>query len=100
MTGRHAQVMQRLHDAVLDAPGSLDRETRLGIASGRDVPPEVAPYADKVARHAYRVTEADIAALRDAGYSDDAIFELTVAVALGTSLFRRDVGLAALYGTE
>jgi alkylhydroperoxidase family enzyme len=96
--GRHADVMQRLHDAVLEGPGSLDRPTRLGIATGRDVPPEVAAYADKVARHAYRVTDADIAALRDAGCDDDAIFEITVAVALGAGLFRRDVGLAALEG--
>jgi hypothetical protein len=42
------------------------------------------------------VTDADTAALRAAGYSDDAIFELTVAVALGAGLLRRDVGLAAV----
>jgi alkylhydroperoxidase family enzyme len=96
VTGRHADVMQRLHDAVLEAPGSLDRATRLGIATGRDVPRELAPYAGKVARHAYRVTDADVTALREAGHDDDAIFELTVAVALGAGLLRRDVGLAAL----
>jgi alkylhydroperoxidase family enzyme len=100
VSGRHAEVIQRLHDAVLDAPGALDLRTRLGIATGRDVPPEVAPYADKVAYHAYRVTDADVAALRDAGYDDDAIFEITVAVALGVGLHRRDVGLAALGGAR
>jgi alkylhydroperoxidase family enzyme len=90
--------MQRLHDAVLDADGSLPHATRLALVTGRDIPPELRPYADKVARHAYRVTEADIAALRDAGYDDDAIFEITVAVALGIGLHRRDFGLAALAG--
>jgi hypothetical protein len=88
--------MQHLHDAVLDGDGSLPNETRLALATGRDIPAELRPYADKVARHAYRVTDGDIDALRTAGYDDDAIFEITVAVALGVGLHRRDVGLGAL----
>jgi alkylhydroperoxidase family enzyme len=95
---RHDAVIQRLHDAVLGSNGSVPYETRLALATGRDVPEELRPYADKVARHAYRVTERDLDALRDAGYNDDAIFELTVSVALGAGLRRRDVGLAALAG--
>ena len=94
----HDEVMQRLRDAVLGPDGSLPYETRLALATGRDVPPELTPYADKVARHAYRITDSDIAALRDAGYDDDAIYEITVAVALGAGLHRRDVGLAAIAG--
>jgi hypothetical protein len=93
---RHADVIQRLHDAVLGPAGSLPYETRLALASGQAIPDDLKPYADKVARHAYRVTDRDIAALRDAGYDDDAIFEITVAVALGVGLHRRDVGLAAI----
>jgi hypothetical protein len=93
---RHADVMQRLHDAVLGAEAALPYETRLALASGQEIPDDLEPYADKVARHAYRVTEKDLAALRDAGYDDDAIFEITVAVALGVGLHRRDVGLAAI----
>ncbi len=96
MPGRHADVIQRLHDAVLGESGSLPSETRLALATGRDIPAELEPYADQVARHAYRVTDKDVAALRDAGYDDDAIFEVTVAVALGAGLHRRDVGLAAI----
>jgi hypothetical protein len=96
MHGRHAEVMRRLHDAVLGPDGSLPYETRLGLATGRRIPDELRTYADKVARHAYRVTDRDIDALREAGYDDDAIFEVTVAVALGVGLHRRDVGLAAL----
>jgi alkylhydroperoxidase family enzyme len=88
--------MQRLHDAVLGEDGSLPHSTRLALATGRGIPAELKPYADKVARHAYRVTDPDIAALREAGYDDDAIFEITVCLALGAGLHRRDVGLAAL----
>jgi len=92
--------MQRLHDSVLDSPGALDLGTRLGIATGRAVPAALEAYAEKVARHAYRITDADIASLRAAGYSDDAIFEVTVAVALGVGLLRRDAGLGAVEATR
>lgn len=93
---RHDAVMQRLHDAVLGPDGSLPYETRLALATGRDIPVELERYANKVARHAYRVTDRDLDELRAAGYDDDAIFEITVAVALGVGLHRRDVGLAAI----
>ena len=96
MHGRHAEVIQRLHDAVLGDSGSLPRETRLALATGHGIPDDLKLYADKVARHAYRVTDEDISALHMAGYDDDAIFEVTIAVALGVGLHRRDVGLAAI----
>jgi alkylhydroperoxidase family enzyme len=92
--------MQRLHDAVLREPGALDLDTRLGIATRRALPPDLHAYAEKVAWRAYSVTDTDIAGLRAAGYSDDAIFEITVAVALGVGLLQRDAGLAALEGTS
>jgi hypothetical protein len=96
MHGRHAEVMRRVQDAVLGAEGSLPYETRLALATGGQIPDELKAYADKVAKHAYRVTDRDIDALREAGYDDDAIFGVTVAVALGAGLYRRDVGLATL----
>jgi alkylhydroperoxidase family enzyme len=47
-------------------------------------------YLEKVRLHAYRVTDSDVEALRAAGLSDDAIFEHTVAVAIGAGLERLD----------
>jgi alkylhydroperoxidase family enzyme len=98
MSNRHADVMQRVYDAVLGEDGSLPYATRLALATGRDIPTELEPYADKVARHAYRVTDRDLDALRAAGYDEDAIFEITVAVALGVGIHRRDTGLKAIAG--
>jgi alkylhydroperoxidase family enzyme len=66
-----------LRAAVLDAPGTL-----------RDPPPEAAAYVEKVRRHAYRVTDADVDALRAAGLGDEQIFELTIATALEQGLRR------------
>lgn len=62
----------------------------------RPAPPEFAAYLDKVRLHAYRITDEDIEALTRAGYSDDAIFELTVAAAVAAGLERRNAGLRVL----
>ena len=62
----------------------------------RPAPPEFAAYLDKVRRHAYRITDEDIEALTRAGYSDAAVFELTVAAAVAAGLERRDAGLRVL----
>jgi len=53
-----------------------------------------------VARHAYKLTDDDLTALRRAGSSEDAIFEITVSSALGAALDRLERGLAALRGEE
>jgi len=67
-------------------------------AAGRsaELPDELRPYVDKVARHAYKVTDADVERLRASGYSEDAIFELTLAAALGAAQSRLAAGLDAM----
>jgi hypothetical protein len=70
----------------------------LPAAPGVELPPAVARYADKVAREAYAMTDDDVAALRRAGYPDDAIFEITLCAALGAGRARLERGLAALEG--
>jgi len=94
--------------AVLETPGDLDTTIRQAIEAhaerlgGReataesDVPAELLPYVEKVARHAYKVVDADIDRLREAGYSEDAIFEATLAAALGAARARLAAGLSAL----
>jgi alkylhydroperoxidase family enzyme len=49
-----------------------------------------------VRRHAYRVTDRDVEELKAAGFSEDEIFEHTVAAAVAAGLDRRDAGLSAL----
>jgi hypothetical protein len=41
-----------------------------------------------------------VQALQRSGHSDDALFEITVAAAVGAALHRLDRGLAALRGEE
>lgn len=47
-------------------------------------------YLAKVRDRAYTVTDADVDALKDAGFSEDEIFERTVAIALQEGLRRLD----------
>jgi alkylhydroperoxidase family enzyme len=102
---RYEAFRNRLIAAVLHTPGDTPEAVRRAAfehAGGtRDgVPPALTHYVDTVAGHAYRVTDADVAALQAAGFSDDSIFEITVATAVGAALHRLDRGMAALRGEE
>ena len=110
MNIQHAANIQCLIDAVLTSPGDTDSALRRAVekqaaelggrsaAQTDQVPPELATYVKKVALHAYKTTEEDIEALRQAGYSEDAIFEITLSAALGAAMARLERGLAALKG--
>src|SRR5262245_1299576 len=51
---------------------------------------------DKVAKHAYKVTDEDIATARASGLSEDQVFELVVCAAIGQATRQYDTALAAL----
>ena len=80
--------------AVVDGPGSTDAAVRRQVAAGQP-PSELALLVQKIRDHPYRVTDADVDALRDR-YSEEQLFELTVAAALGASEDRLKAALAAL----
>ena len=108
VNGRYAALTQRVVDAVVAGPAHTPSELRRAVAARAarpggpldGVPAPLASYVDKVSLHAYEVTDADLGALQRAGNSDDALFEITVAAALGAALARLERGLAALRGEE
>src|SRR6266542_3191095 len=110
LSGRYAALTHRLVNSVLAALGRTPSELRLAVLARaarldptpgeEDLPPALAAYLDKVALHAYKVTDEDLATLQRAGNSDGALFELTVAAALGAALGRLERGLAAVRGEE
>jgi alkylhydroperoxidase family enzyme len=89
-------VIERVREAVLSGPGELSPEVRRRAADGGPLPEAAQRYCDLIERHAYRVVDADTEALAQAGWSDEAIFELTLAASLGAGLRRLDAGLGAL----
>jgi hypothetical protein len=69
---------------------------RAAVASAGAVPPEMAPYLEKVRERAYSVADRDIDDLKALGFSEDAIFEQTVAVAIAEGLRRLDRASAVI----
>jgi alkylhydroperoxidase family enzyme len=56
----------------------------------------VGTLVDKVARHAYRVSDKDIAAARESGLNEDQVFEIVVCAAIGQATRQYDTAVAAL----
>jgi hypothetical protein len=53
----------------------------------------MADYLALIDQQPYRITDANVSALRSAGLSEDGIFELTVAAALGAAQRRLDAAV-------
>jgi alkylhydroperoxidase family enzyme len=64
-----------------------------------ELPPpaeELAPYLAKVRDRAYTVTDAEVEGLKAAGFTEDELFEQTVAVAIAQGLRRYDAAMKAI----
>ena len=88
------QAIEDMRDRVLHGPGAATSEARRAAFAG-NVTDDLAAYVDKVRRYAYKVTDEDVASLRQR-YTDDELFEITVAAAIGAALSRRDAALRAM----
>ncbi|HMC53711.1 MAG: hypothetical protein DMD35_17435 [Gemmatimonadetes bacterium] len=91
----HAAARDAALRTVLDGPGETDPSLRHAAAEGVGVPDDLRALVEKIHRHAYRVTDEEIAALQ-ARYDDDQLFELIVSAAVGASRRRLMAGLKAL----
>jgi hypothetical protein len=110
VSGRYAGHVRTLLRAVLEGEAHTAPALRSAIearaatlARGSQQIPDVIPvelhhYVDTVARHAWKVTDADVAALKQAGFSEDAIFEITVCAALGAAAGRLRQAYNAMKG--
>ncbi|HVW87937.1 MAG TPA: hypothetical protein VHC01_00595 [Gaiellaceae bacterium] len=58
--------------------------------------PRLDAYLAKVRANAYKVTDAEVQALKDAGVTEDEIFEQTVAAAISEGLRRLDAAEAVI----
>lgn len=67
------------------------------LAAAAQAPPEaMAAYLEKVRRSAYTIVDADVAALKQAGFTEDEIVEQTVAAAIAEGLRRYDAAVAVI----
>jgi alkylhydroperoxidase family enzyme len=92
----YADKLKRLDETVLLAPGVLDPAVRKVASVAGELPRALGSYVQKVWERANEITSEDMAALRQIGYSEDQIFELTISAALGAGLVRLESALSAL----
>jgi hypothetical protein len=85
-----------LVDRVLNGEGKASPEQRARAFSNADVPPPLQALISKVATRPAQVTDADFAAAKASGFTEDELFELVIAAAVGQSARLYEAGLAAL----
>jgi alkylhydroperoxidase family enzyme len=93
---RIAAKAEALRLAVLRQRGATTEDERLAAYEGSDLESPLSDYLALVRNGAYRITDSHVSTLKELGLTDDAIFELTVAAALGTAQQRLDAGLKLL----
>lgn len=91
LTGKGVGTTANLRHAVLEAPARTPRELRRAAAAGD----AWGSYAATVRTTSHRVTDQDIARLKQ-DHTEDEIFEVTVAAAVGAALDHHDSGLKIL----
>jgi alkylhydroperoxidase family enzyme len=74
---------------------SLISELAAAVPGG-GAPAEFDTYLEKVRTRAYSITDEDVRTLKDAGYSEDEIFEYTVSAAVAAGIERLNAGLETL----
>ena len=85
-----------LVDRVLNGEGRASAEQRARAFSNEGLSPPVDALVGRVATRPTQVTEADFAAAKASGFSEDQLFELVVCAAVGQSARQYEAGLAAL----
>ncbi|MGA9718449.1 MAG: hypothetical protein WBQ79_09235 [Acidobacteriaceae bacterium] len=81
---------------ILEGDGKVSPSERRGAFDNSGLAGPLGALVDKVARHAYRVTDEDIAAARASGLSEDQVFEMVVCADIGEATRQYDAAVAAL----
>ncbi|WP_433334823.1 hypothetical protein [Spirillospora sp. CA-294931] len=94
---KYSLLISDLREAVFESSGRADPAARQAAATGEALPEPWSSYTMKVRDEPWEVTDSDIENLKSAGHSEDEIFEMTVAAAVGASLYALDAGLRTLH---
>ena len=81
---------------ILEGDGKALPSERRAAFNNSGFPEPVGTVVNKVATHAYKVTDEDIEAARESGLSEDQIFEIVICAAIGQSARLYDTAFAAL----
>jgi hypothetical protein len=90
------QARKALVARILEGDGRASHAQRRAAFDNSGLAEPLSTLIDKVAKHAYKITDDDIAAARASGLSEDQIFEIVVCAAIGQATRQHDAALAAL----
>jgi hypothetical protein len=96
MSDAARRLRERVVDRAVNGPGIASRAARRAAFENQAGAGGAAALIDKVVRHAWKVTDEDVAATKAAGVREDEVFELTVCAALGAATRQLRAALAAL----
>jgi hypothetical protein len=90
------QARKALVTRILERDGKASHTQRRNAFDNAGFSIPLSTLIDKVAKHAYRVVDDDIAASIASGLSEDQIFEMVVCAAIGQACRQYDTALGAL----
>ena len=90
------QARKALTNRILEGDGKASPSDRGAAFNLSGLTEPLGTLVDKVALHAYRVTDEDFAAVKKSGLSEDQVFEIVVCTAIGESTRQYCTALAAL----
>ena len=90
------QGRKALASRVLEGDGKASPSERRAAFNNSGLAKPAATLVDKVANHAFRITDEDFAAVRESGLSEDQVFEIVVCAAIGQASRQYDGAFAAL----
>lgn len=85
-----------LSQRILEGEGKTPPAQRRAAFENTHLSGPLRTLIHKIAHHAYKVVDADIAAARQSGLSEDEIFELVVCAAIGQATRQYDAAMVAL----
>jgi len=81
---------------ILEGEGKASQAQRRAIFNNAELTKPLSILIDKVVKYSYKVTDEDITAVKDAGFSEDQIFELVICAATGQATRQYNAGIVAL----
>ena len=90
------QARNALRNRILEGDGKAAPSERRAAFNNSGLAEPLGALVDKVARHAYKITDEDITSAQESGLSEDQIFEIVVCAAVGQATRQYDTAIAAL----
>jgi len=90
------QARKTLIARILEGEGTASHAQRRAAFDNAGLSEPLGALIVKVAKHAYQVTDDDVAAVRASGLSEDQVFEIVVCAAIGQATRQHDTAMAAL----